>query len=295
MSIAGDPRLRWSELGPDARTAAYDNNAAVADSAALIRRRDQRAAAYRARHAGHLDLPYGPGERQRWDLYPAADPAAPCLVFVHGGYWQRNGREQFAHLAAGVAAHGWSFAVVGYPLAPRYRLGAMVAALNRALTHLDRHGPAHGIAGPVVLAGWSAGAQLTALALAHPTVTAGLAISGVHDLEPLAQTSIGAPLRLTAAEISAFSPLRIPPAAAPLTLAYAEHELPALASDSVALHRHRQHHGVASTLLVVPACNHFSILDALEHPAGPLTQAVIRAGGRVAGRSAGASRAGGGR
>ena len=43
-------------------------------------------------HPKHLDLRYGPRERNTWDLFPAADPNAPCLVFIHGGYWQRNSR-----------------------------------------------------------------------------------------------------------------------------------------------------------------------------------------------------------
>ena len=32
-------------------------------------------------------------------LFPATDPKAPCLVFIHGGYWQRNSKEQFAKVA----------------------------------------------------------------------------------------------------------------------------------------------------------------------------------------------------
>jgi arylformamidase len=42
----------------------------------------------------------------------------------------------------------------------------------------------------VVLSGWSAGARLTALALDHPLVAAGLAVSGVYDLAPIRDTSL---------------------------------------------------------------------------------------------------------
>src|SRR5262249_30643275 len=83
-----DPRRRWALLDQVERDAAYDNNAAVPDSPALIEARNAASAEYRAAHAGALDLPYGEGERTRWDLYPATDPSAPCLVFIHGGYWQ---------------------------------------------------------------------------------------------------------------------------------------------------------------------------------------------------------------
>ena len=55
----------------------------------------------RERRPKHLDLAYAPGERTKWDLYPAADPKAPCFVHIHGGYWQRGSREIFACLAEG--------------------------------------------------------------------------------------------------------------------------------------------------------------------------------------------------
>ena len=55
-------------------------------------------AAFRAARPGALDLPYGPGDRAMWDLYPATNPEAPCLVFIHGGYWQRGSKEATVRL-----------------------------------------------------------------------------------------------------------------------------------------------------------------------------------------------------
>ena len=89
-------------------------------------------------------------------------------MFIHGGYWQRNSKDQFANLIAGPYAHGWAAALPGYTLAPDASLTEIVAEINAALDWLAAHGPAHGIAGPVVLSGWSAGGHLTAMCLAHP-------------------------------------------------------------------------------------------------------------------------------
>ena len=102
--------MNWGTLSRPERDAAYNNSAAVANSPALNDARIAASAAFRAAVPGALDLPYGPGERQRWDLFPAADPAAPCFVFIHGGYWQRNRREDFCCLGEGLRAHGWSLA-----------------------------------------------------------------------------------------------------------------------------------------------------------------------------------------
>src|SRR6202011_5904026 len=113
MAIPG-----WATLSQAARDAAYNNNLAVANSAELIERRNAASAVFRKQHPAGLDVPYGPAPRQRFDLFAANNAAAPCLVLIHGGYWQRNTREDFAAFAEGIMAHGWSAAMVGYTLAP---------------------------------------------------------------------------------------------------------------------------------------------------------------------------------
>ena len=117
---APDPRDNWASLDLAARSAAYDNNAAAADSASWIERRNRESAVYRAVHNTAIDLPYAVGSpRTMFDLYPATDPDAPCLVFIHGGYWQRNSREVFACFAEGPAAAGWSGRFPGTPSHPK--------------------------------------------------------------------------------------------------------------------------------------------------------------------------------
>jgi arylformamidase len=146
----------WAAATPADRSTAYDNSKAVIDSPALIAIRNDQAAAFRAAHAEHLDLGYGAGQRNAWDLFPAKDPAAPCLVFIHGGYWQRNRREDFCAFMAGALERGWSAALPGYSLAPDASLTQIVAEINAALDWLQANGPKHGIAGKVVISGWSA-------------------------------------------------------------------------------------------------------------------------------------------
>jgi arylformamidase len=265
-----DPRRRWALLDQQARDAAYDNNAAVADSPAHIETRNRDSAAYRASHAAALDVPYATGERTRCDLYPAADPTAPCLVFIHGGYWQRNSREQFAMLAEGLGACGWSVAMPGYSLAPDASLTQIVAEMRSAMDWLASVGAAHGIAGPVVVSGWSAGAHLAALLLPHPRISAGLAISGVYDLAPIRDTRLNQALKLTDDEVRQLSPLRLPPTPKPLAIAYGSAELPALVWDSRRLHEMRAAAHQPGVLLPVAGADHFSILEALRRKDGEL-------------------------
>ena len=92
--------MNWGAMSRAERDAAYNNSAAVPDSATLLAACEAASAAFRAAHPEHLDLRYGPRERNTWDLFPASDPQAPCLVFIHGGYWQRNSKDMFANLIA---------------------------------------------------------------------------------------------------------------------------------------------------------------------------------------------------
>ena len=265
-----DPRLNWAALSQAERDAAYDNNAAVKNSAALIAARNQRSEALRGSRKAFLDIPYGDRERTKIDLYPADDKAAPCLVFLHGGYWQRNSRDVFAMLVEGVAAHGWSVAIPGYSLAPEVSLTDIVREISLSLDWLAQNGESHGVAGPVVLSGWSAGGHLVAMALDHPRVAAGLAISGVYDLAPIRDTGLNNALKLTDEEIETLSPLRLPVIRKRLAIAYGAAELPALVFDSIKLHDKRAAAKAPGSLFPIEGADHFSILEDLRRPDGAL-------------------------
>ena len=269
-----DPRLNWGALSQAERDAAYDNNAAVKNSAVLIAERNEASAALRASRKSFLDVPYGDRERTKIDLYPAADRTAPCLVFAHGGYWQRNSREVFAMLVEGVAAHGWSVAIPGYSLAPEASLTQIVTEISQALDWLAKSGEAYGVSGPVILSGWSAGAHLVAMALDHPRVTAGLAISGVYDLAPIRDTGLNNALKLTDQEIAKLSPLRLPVVHKRLDIAYGTAELPALIFDSIHLHESRVAANAPGKIFPIEGADHFSILGELRRPDGGLVDIV---------------------
>jgi acetyl esterase/lipase len=232
--------------------------------------------ALRLQRPEHLDLPYGAGERNKWDLYPAADPRAPCYVHIHGGYWQRGSKEMFACMAEGVLARGWSAALPGYTLAPDASLTRIAAELRSALDWFAAHAGGHGIEGPVIISGWSAGGHLTALLLDHPTVAAGLAISGVFELAPLRDSPhVNDRVRLSEVEIETLSPMRLPGIDKPLAVAYGTGELPAMIASSRDFHAHRAQGHLPGNLIPVTNANHFTILDELRHPRSHLTRSIL--------------------
>jgi arylformamidase len=270
--------MDWMTMSLEARNLAYNNRAHVGPEFVGKKNEGWAAASQtlREQHPRHLDLPYAPGERTRWDLYPAADPGAPCFVHIHGGYWQRGSKETFACLAEGALARGWSAALPGYTLAPEATLTQIAKELRSAFDWLDATGAAHGIAGPVIVTGWSAGGHLTALMLDHPKVAAGLAISGVFELAPLRDSPhVNDQVRLTEVEIETLSPMRRPGVDKPLSIAYGTGELPAMIASSRDFHAYRAWAHLPGDLVPVTNTNHFTILDQLRDPDSRLTRAVV--------------------
>ena len=263
----------WRGWDRATRSAAYNNNAAVPEGSAMVAGCASDSAALRAARPAGLDQAYGPTPRQAWDLFPASRADAPCLVFIHGGYWQKNAREGFSCMAEGALARGWSAALPGHTLAPEASLTGIVQELRRALDWFAEHAAGQGISGPVILSGWSAGGHLAALLADHPRVQAALAISGIYDLAPIQGTGLNDALKLTDDEVEHLSPQRLPAIPKPITVAYGAKELPELQRQSLAFHAHRMAAGAPGPLLALEE-NHFSILGQLRRADGRLFQAA---------------------
>jgi arylformamidase len=244
--------------------AAYNNSAAVADSAKIVADWEVRSAKLRAAHPEGMDLRYGPDERNRIDYFSARRDG-PVLVFIHGGYWQNRAKEVFSFVAEGPLAWGINVALVGYTLAPQKRLDGIVAEIRAALDWLQQSLPMLG-GKKIYVSGWSAGGHLTAITMDHGAVAGGLAISGIYDLEPMRLSYINDKLRLDEAEAKRNSP---GPTAKPLVVVYGADELPEL---------RRQSEDYATLLrgkaLALPRRNHFTILEELASPHGMLTALV---------------------
>jgi arylformamidase len=114
------------------------------------------------------------------------------------------------------------------------------------------------------------------MALDHPRVSAGLALSGVYDLAPIRDTSLNNALKLTDGEVTGLSPLRLPVTQKRLDIAYGSSELPALVLDSINFHEKRAAARAPGRLIPVAGADHFIILEALRRPDGILVDAARR-------------------
>ena len=248
--------------------AAYNNSAAVKDSAEIVAGWELRSAHLRAAHPEGMDLRYGPDERNRIDYF-AARRDAPVLAFIHGGYWQNRSKEIFSFVAEGPLAWGINVALIGYTLAPHKRLDGIVAEIRAALGWLyESIDTLGGDKRRLFVSGWSAGGHLTAMAMDHPAVRGGLAISGIYDLEPMRLSYINDKLRLDEAESKRNSPGVTPKR---LFIAYGADELPELRRQS---EEYAQRLGQQAAAL--PRRDHFTVLEELASPHGALTALVRR-------------------
>ena len=257
--------------------AAYNNTAAVANVGAIRADWDARSAALRQSTRGHLDLAYADAPRQRLDLFLAAQPHAPTLMFIHGGYWQMNDKERFAFVARGPLARGINVAVVEYTLAPDVRMDRIVDEMRRSVGWLNKHLGDYG-ADPdrIYVSGHSAGGHLTAMMMNEGAVKAGLAISGLYDLEPIRLNYLNDKLGLDVAEAQRNSPmLHLPQTSAPLVVTYGTAELPELCRQSIDYAAAWTKRGLPGHLLPVDGADHFTILESLADPKGVLTQALV--------------------
>src|SRR6201984_584341 len=219
----------WRTMSQEARDRGLNNGEAVRGSADIIAGWDGRSAKLRDRLSDHLDLRYGPRERNRIDFLKAA-ANAPTLLFIHGGYWQRRAKENFSLFAEGPMAYGINVALIGYTLAPEATLDEIVAEIHAGIDFLA--GQLSGLGGDgrrIVVSGWSAGGHLTSMALSNPNVRAGMAISGIYDLEPIRHSYLNEKLKLDEAMSRRNSPMaQRGGALKPLSLVVGGAELPLL-------------------------------------------------------------------
>jgi arylformamidase len=251
--------------------AEYNNRARVPEHPAIIAGWARDAAAYRAEAGRRMSrIDYGPSERQHIDVFAPGqpDPDALPVLFIHGGYWQGLDPSSFSHMAKGLNAHGVTMGVAGYDLCPDVTMAQIVAQVRAAAAAFKATLGAPGY----VAAGHSAGGHLTAWLVASGA-SAGLAISGLFDLEPLVPTTVNLKLGLTSEEARAQSPrLQHPPAGAICDCWVGGAESSEYLRQSRTLAAVWAGCGADTSYVEVPGTNHFTVIAGLAEPGSAITK-----------------------
>ena len=270
--------------------AEYNNRRRVPDHEAISAPFAKASAEWRTKGDMLADQSYGPGERQRYDLFRArragggtdCGTAAPLVVYVHGGYWQRGDRKAVSFVARELNARGIDVVCPSYSLAPAVAVSAIVDELRQCLRVLHERTKAH----PVVV-GHSAGGHLAAAMLAtdwsamsgvpKDLVRSAYALSGVFDPTPLIGTSLNDALRLDAASARAVDLIhgRAPPSSATMVAAVGAEESPEFIRQGLALAEAWSRAGVKAECVVVPNANHFSIVGEMARPESAVLARIV--------------------
>lgn len=236
--------------------------------------REIEAAVGRAR----LNTGYGDHAREKFDLFHPAGRAEGLVVFVHGGYWRLFDRSYWSHFARGCTARGWAVAMPSYPLCPEVGIDAITRSVRASLVKA-----AEMVAGPMALAGHSAGGHLVARMacgdVGLPEEVAGrigsiVPISPVSDLRPLIETTMNEDFQLTEEVAVAESPALQPKALdVPVSVWVGADERPVFVDQARWLAE-----AWGDDLTVVPGRHHFDVIDALEDADSDLVGAIVGVG-----------------
>ncbi len=256
----------------------YNARALVPEHPAIFARWERDSDFVRSTLPCTLDLAYGPDALHRVDWFPAAD-ARGTLVFIHGGYWRSLDKSMFSWLAAAYVAAGMNVAMVNYRLCPAVRIDDIVDDVVAAMNWVMGREKGN----RVVVAGHSAGGHLVAALFATPLarlafdpsrIAGGVSLSGLFDFAPLRIHSFNADFHLDDAAVARLN-LYDKPATikAPLVVA---------AGGAESSEFQRQSHLLAgrwapqAKALILPALNHFTIVDAFAERAQPLHRETLK-------------------
>ena len=268
--------------------AMYDNRQRVPEHPAIFARWAQESAQARDEGPCELDIAYGDEAGEKLDVFPAPSEHAPVLVFVHGGYWRAFDKSDHSFVAPAFTRDGACVVIPNYALAPAVTIPQITLQVARAVAwtwhNIARFG---GDRRRIVVAGHSAGGQLAAMMLAclwqqldprlpRDAVCGALAISALHDLDPIMHTPfLQKTLQLTPAQVAQASPARLP--------APRHGTLYSVAGATESAEYHRQNRLIQEAwgarrvpvCELVPGRDHFSVLEALVEPRHRLHQLAL--------------------
>lgn len=142
------------------------------------------------------DAAYGPGPRQRLDVYAPAGAGKPIIVFFYGGSWSSGEKADYTFAADALAARGFVVVVPDYRLVPDVVFPTFLedgaAAIRWASDHAAEFG---GDPKRIVLMGHSAGAYLAIMLALNRSylskagvpaeaIKGGVGLSGPYDFYP---------------------------------------------------------------------------------------------------------------
>lgn len=230
---------------------------------------------------------YGPSDVERIDVFAPADArGVPILVFIHGGAWTRNSRQDASFAAPNFVGHGAAYLAPDFGSLKSARLPDLVENCRRALEWTVRN--AAGFGGDpdrVFLSGHSSGAHLAACVLVTDwakhglpadAIKGALLLSGMYDLYPILLSSRSTYLHVTPEEEAALSPMRhLDRITCPIAIVSADEDSPEFKRQSAVFADALEGMGRLASRSVAFNTNHFQEAEQLGHPDSMVSQVAL--------------------
>ncbi|BAZ10502.1 putative esterase [Calothrix sp. NIES-4071] len=234
-----------------------------------------------------LNIPFGPTLVEHLDIFPASQPCAPIMVFIHGGYWMMASSKEFSFVASSMMSAGITTVVINYALCPKVTIDEIVRQTRAAIAWVYRNAENFG-GNPnrIYVSGHSAGGHLTAMSmitdwesdygLPNNIIKGGCTISGLFDLMPFPYTWLQPKIQLTWGEVLRNSPIRhIPETAGSLIVTYGEEESSEFHRQSQDFLNAWKSKGLQGEYLAQSGKNHFTAIDGFLDTNSPLCKAIL--------------------
>jgi arylformamidase len=224
------------------------------------------------------NLRYGEGANELLDIYPADQPNAPVMVYLHGGDWRTQSKEDGGFAAPAFVQKGAVFVALDFTLVPHTTLPAMGEQVLRALLWLQKNVAAHG-GDPqrIHIAGHSSGANLVGqLLMTAPAglINSAVFISGLGDLEPVRLSFRNQKLNLSPEVAAQVSLLKHQPGrVCPLLVVVGQNETEDYRRQSRDLADHLRSQGNACEMFELPGRHHFDAVLEWANPKSALFRA----------------------
>jgi arylformamidase len=251
--------------------------------------------ATRARLRARLNVAFGDHADEKLDLfYPemmTSSPPPPIHLFIHGGYWRSFSKDDYSYVADAIVTQGAIAAIPDYSLMPSARMARLVDQVRRAANWLGRNAREFGGDPRAISAsGHSAGGHLASYLICrapHETefpdssIRSVLAVSGIYDLAPIAESFLQPEIHLAADEIAQWSPCGATPrAGSRLHLAVGGSETAPFFEHANRFADHLAAFGPQLRPTILAGEDHMTIVRALGRPdsaCAPLLAATIAA------------------
>ncbi|MCR9212199.1 MAG: alpha/beta hydrolase [Proteobacteria bacterium] len=248
----------------------------------------ERSADFRDRQDGVLDVAYGDTALQTVDIFPAASPGSPVLIFIHGGYWRSLDKDVYSEIAEPFVAAGATVVLPNYDLCPTVTVPEIVDQIRTCLKWVHYNiGDYNGDPGNLYLSGHSAGGHLTGMMMATDwqgsyglpadLLKGAIPLSGLFDIEPHRHTELQETIRLTAETAAANSPQKLNIlSTCPVLCAVGGGESEEFHRQSREFAEKCKTHGLACDYMDLGTDNHFDITNRLHDPDDPLVRAILK-------------------